>query len=101
MLVEREMDAVIRTGLFRDREHVLHEAMMTLFAARPILRTEAAVELFRSRDVSLLRAAEMAGLDFESFRRLLQDRGIAWEIEAGTSEEMDRSIRDFLAGTAP
>lgn len=101
MLVEREMDAVIRVGLFRDREHILHEAMTALFATRPILRTEAAVELFRSGDVSLLRAAEMAGLDFESFRRLLQDRGIAWEIEAGSPDEMDRNFRDFLAGTAP
>jgi predicted HTH domain antitoxin len=49
--------------------------------------------LFRS---SLLRAAEIAGLDFESFRRLLQDRGIPWEIECEELAQMDRAIADFL-----
>ena len=80
MIVDQQLDAVVRAGLFRDRQHALNEAMHTLFAVRPQLRTEAAVELFRSEKISLLRAAEMAGLDFESFRLLLRDRGIAWEI---------------------
>ena len=50
--------------------------------------------------VSLLRAAEIAGLDSESFRRLLRDRGIAWEIEAETSTEMDKAIAGFLGESA-
>jgi predicted HTH domain antitoxin len=53
--------------------------------------------MFRSREVSLLRAAEIAGLDFESFRRLAHDRGIPWEIESEGSDEMDRALGDFLA----
>jgi predicted HTH domain antitoxin len=43
-----------------------------------------------------LRAAEMAGLDFESFRLLLRDRAIPWEIEAQTSAEMDRATGAFF-----
>ena len=99
VIVERELDAVIRAGLFRDRQHAFQEAMETLFTVRPHLRTEAAVEMFRSGEVSLLRAAEIAGLDFESFRRLLQDRGIPWEIEAESPAEMDQAIADFLVET--
>lgn len=100
MIVDQELDAVIRAGLFRDREHAIHEAMDTLFAVRPQLRTEAAIELFRSGEVSLVRAGEIAGLDCESFRRLLQDRGIPWEIEAESSAEMDGALADFL-GKSP
>jgi predicted HTH domain antitoxin len=74
----------------------LQEAVETLFAVRPQLRTEAAVEMFRSGEVSLLRAAEIAGLAFESFRRLLQDRGIPWEIEGESPAQMDQAIADFL-----
>jgi predicted HTH domain antitoxin len=96
MIIDRELDAVIRAGVFRDREHAFQEAVETLFAVRPQLRTEAAVEMFRSGEVSLLRAAEIAGLDFESFRRLLQGRGIPWEIEGEDQAEMDRAIADFL-----
>ncbi len=96
MIIDQELDAVIRAGMFRDREHAIHEAIETLFVVRPQLRTEAAVELFRSGEVSLLRAAEIADLDFESFRRLLLDRKIALEIEAETNLEMDKAITSFL-----
>lgn len=100
MIVDQELDAVIRAGLFRDREHAIHEALETLFVVRPQLRTEAAVELFRSGEVSMLRAAEVAGLDSQSFRRLLRDRGIVWEIEAESSAEMDQAITGFLGESA-
>ena len=100
MIIDQELDAVIRAGIFRDRDHAIHEAIETLFVVRPELRTEAAMELFRSGEVSLLRAAEIAGLDSESFRRLLRDRGIALETEAETSAEMDKAIAVFLAESA-
>ncbi len=96
MIVEKQLEAVVRAGLFRDRQHAIQEAMQTLFAVRPQLRTEAAIELFRSGEVSLLRAAELAGLDFESFRLLLRDRAIPWEIEAENTAEMDRAIGQFF-----
>ncbi len=97
MIVEKQLEAVVRAGLFRDRQHVIQEAMQTLFAVRPQLRTEAAIELFRSGEVSLLRAAELAGLDFQSFRLLIRDRAIPLEIEAENSAEMDRAIDQFFA----
>jgi len=96
VIVDQQLEAVLRAGVFRDREHAIREAMQTLFTVRPQLRTEAAIELFRSGEISLLRAAEMAGLDFESFRLLLRDRAIPWEIEAQTSAEMDRAAGDFF-----
>ncbi len=99
MIVDRELDAVIRAGVFRDREHAFQEAVGTLFIVRPQLRTEAAIEMFRSGEVSLLRAAEIAGLDFESFRGLLRDRGIPWEIEGEDPAQMDQAIADFLVET--
>ena len=96
MIVDQQLDAVVRAGIFRDRDHALQEAMQTLFSVRPQLRTEAAIELFRAEEISLLRAAEMAGLDFESFRLLLRDRAIPWEILAESSEDLDRSLHDFF-----
>ena len=97
MIVDQQVDAVGRAGIFPDRGHAVAEAMQTLFALRPQLRTEAAVELFRSGEISLLRAAEMAGLDFESFRILLAQRAIDWEIEAQPSDRMDHAIDAFFA----
>lgn len=99
IMIDQQFEAVLRAGLFRDRQHALQEALQTWFTVRPQLRTEAAIELFRSGEISLLRAAEMAGLDFESFRLLLSDRAIPWEVEAQSSAEMDQAIRDCLGGS--
>src|SRR5438445_6228233 len=96
MIVDQQLEAVVRAGLFRDRQHVVQEAMQTLFSVRPQLKTEAAIELFRSGEVSLLRAAEMAGMDFESFRSLLADRGIPWEVEAEGRDKIDERIGEFF-----
>jgi predicted HTH domain antitoxin len=98
MMVDQQLEAVVRAGLFRDRQHAIQEAMRMLFAVRPHLRTEAAIELVRSGEISLLRAAEMAGIDFESLRLLLRDRGIAWEVESETSAALDGAIHDFFGG---
>ncbi len=98
MIVDQQLEAIVRAGLFRDRQHAIQEAMQTLFTVRPQLRTEAAVELFRSGEISLLRAAELAGLDFESFRLLLRDRAIPWEVETQSSAELDRALHDFFGG---
>jgi predicted HTH domain antitoxin len=96
MIVDQQLDAVVRAGLFRDRQHAIQEAMQTLFTVRPQLRTEAAIELFRAGDISFLRAAEMAGMDFESFRLLLRDRAIPWQIEADDAGELDQAITAFF-----
>src|SRR5262245_28568934 len=98
MMIDQQMAAAVRAGLFRDRQHAVQEAMQTLFSVRPQLRTEAAIELFRSGEISLLRAAEMAGLDFESFRLLLRDRAIPWEVETQSSAEMDEALEAFFEG---
>src|SRR5262245_10240597 len=97
MTVDQQLEAIVRAGLFRDRQEAITQAVQTLFRVRPQLRTEAALELFRHGEVSLLRAAEMAGLDFESFRLLLIDRGIPWEVEAEPHQEMDRALEEFFS----
>jgi predicted HTH domain antitoxin len=98
MIVEQQLEAAVRTGLFRDRQHALQEALQALFTVRPELRREIAVELYRTGEISLLRAAEIAGLDFETFRLLLRERGIPWEVEADTSVRLDGQIQRFFGG---
>ena len=44
----------------------------------------------------LAATAEMAEMDFESFRLLLRDRAVPWEVEAESHAELDRSIAGFF-----
>jgi predicted HTH domain antitoxin len=95
-VLDRELNAIVKAGLFRSREEALTEAVNVLFAVRPAMRLEAAIALFKDGDVSLSRAAEMAGIDVITFHKLLADRGIPVTIECGAPEEMDADIADFF-----
>lgn len=58
----------------------------------PKLRLEAALELFRSDEVSLARAAEIAGLNQLVFNEIRIKRGIPIVIEADSVEELDKAV---------
>jgi len=88
----QEVDALVRTGVYRDRDEVLQDALNTFFATKSNLRLEIAIELFKSDEVSLLRASEIAGINFYLFKNILLDRGIKIPVEVDSPEMMDKQI---------
>src|SRR2546425_9437537 len=87
-LVEHGIAAAVRAGLFRDEEEARCEAVSTWFAVKPQLRLEVAIELFKGGEVTLNRAAEIAGLNRWQFQDLLAQRGVRIEVEADATEEL-------------
>jgi predicted HTH domain antitoxin len=94
-----ELDALVRAGIFASQEQGVQEAVRVLLTARPHLRVEAAIQLYREGRVTLGRAAEMAGLSRWEFRDLLADRGIIMEVETALAEEMDERFKELAART--
>lgn len=85
-LLDRELDATVRAGLFRSKEEALQEALGTFFTAKPQYSIEAAIEMFKADEVSLSRAAEIAGMNFWRFKEILAQRGIKIEIEVDEAD---------------
>ena len=95
-LAEPEIDALLRTGLYQSREEIISDALRNLLLNNKALRLELAVELFRADEVSLGRAAEIAGTDRWDFQEVLHERHIPIIIEAESAEAMDRDIARFF-----
>ena len=95
-LLERELAATVRAGLFRSADEALQEALGTFFAAKPHYRVEAAIEMFRTGEISLSRAAEIAGMNRWRLQDLLTQRGISLvlEVEEADVRDQSRSILD-------
>ncbi len=72
-----ELDVLIGKGIYKDRESLVKDAMRSLLRSRPELRGQLAIELYRQGKVSLSRAAEIGGVDMESFKELLREAGVA------------------------
>lgn len=67
---------LIERGIYKDREALMKDAMRSLLRSKPELRGQLAIELYKRGKVSLSRAAEIGGVDMESFKELLREAGI-------------------------
>jgi predicted HTH domain antitoxin len=85
-LLDRELAATVRLGIFKSRAEGLQEALATLFASKPQYRLAAALEMYRSGEVTLSRAAEIAGLSSVRFRDVWGQRNGPLEIEIDAAD---------------
>lgn len=96
---ELQLNALLKAGVFRSRGEAVEEAFRALFATRPQLKVEAAIQLFREGEVTLGRAAEIAGLTRWEFDMLLADRGIIRVVECDAVENLESQVQTLLAKT--
>lgn len=75
-LIEKEIRIIHNTGLYKNGEEFLKDAVNTLLASRKDLRVAIACELYRTGDISLGKACEIASVDIEEMKELLHKRGI-------------------------
>lgn len=85
-------DVLWKARLFMNTDAAQRQAKAAWFAVDPKLRLEAALQLFRSEEVTLERAAEIAGLNRWVFDEIRIKRGIKIIIEADPAEELDKAI---------
>ena len=68
-----------------------------MYEVLPSCRIEVAVEMYKSHEISLSRAAEIAGVCIEGFKEILAIKGITREVEAPCKERLQRGV-DLLLG---
>jgi predicted HTH domain antitoxin len=90
--VGQELAAAIRAGCFASEEDAVREAVQTLFAIKPQLRTEAAIRRYLDEEITLGRAAELAGMTRWRFRELLAQRGLQFELETRPTKDLDEAV---------
>ena len=78
---ESELEALVKAGIFQSKNEVVDEALRLLFALRPELRFEAAIQLFKDGEVTLGRAAEIAGVTRWEFEDILASHEIQRVVE--------------------
>jgi predicted HTH domain antitoxin len=92
VIQELELSALVKAGIFRNKTEAIKEALRLLFVTRPQLSVEAAIQLYKEEEVTLGRAAEMAGITRWEFETLLADRGIERSVTCDPVEDLDRQV---------
>lgn len=89
--VDENIELLRKSGRFDTEEEFLEEALRALLEKRPELRTELAIEQFKTGEVSINRAADLAGYSSEEFKELLRDRGV--DRDVGFLDDAERESR--------
>ena len=90
-LLEAEMDALVESKLYLNREELIRDAFRALLRAKPNLKIESAVALYLSGEVSFSRAAELAGLCSEELKSILTERCISRKISVSSEKTFQKA----------
>lgn len=80
-IVEKQIDALIKKGYYSNRAEFVEDAIKTFFELRREMRIATVVELYKKEEISISKAAELAGLNIEEMKRVLVEKGV--EIKRG------------------
>ncbi len=92
VVMEKEMEALIRSGYYSSKSDVVKDALRFLLENKTNLKIAAAIEMYRRDEISLGRAAEISGLSIEEFKDVLKSRGIRIVVKAPSRRDMDREM---------
>lgn len=95
-ILEKEGKALIKRGIYKDEKSLFEDALRALLKSKPGLKVEAAIELYKAKEVSIMKAAEIASLDLESFKEELSRRELKIEIESPPKDILNKGVSILL-----
>jgi predicted HTH domain antitoxin len=85
--VEIDLKSLVATGLYESEEKAMYEALKLLLKENPEIRKKLAIYRYQNEDITLAKAAEIAGVSFITMKNILIDNGIEPELGPKTFEQ--------------
>jgi len=97
MLTTRDL---VDAQLYPNEDAVIQDALRHLLRARPALRIDLALYRYQHEDISLAKAAEIAGVSWAQMRDILLERGVEPKLGPDTLDEAQQEV-DALRASLP
>jgi len=95
--VLNELDKIlISIGKYPNKEELTKDALRALIRTKPELKRDVAIELYKKKEISLARSAEICGLNIEDFKEVLKERGIKISVPSIPIEEVNKEVERIL-----
>ncbi len=95
--LQLQVTGLMRLGLYHSHDEFVSDALRNLLLNNRALRLELGLQLVKDDEVSLGRAAEIAGMNRWQFMDEMKTRRIKQIIERESAEQMDEGIARFFA----
>ena len=93
MHLSKSLPKVLVPKYYNSVDNLIEDAFRALLNLKPGLKVEIAIELYFKEEVSLSRAAEIAGMDIEGFKEILKMRGLKVTSYIGSKEDIESGLR--------
>lgn len=90
---------LVEAQLYEDEEAVIQDALRYLLRARVDLRLRLAVHRYKTKGISLAKAAELAGLSWAQMKDVLVEHGVQPRLGPESLEEAQEDVgvlRDYF-----
>lgn len=84
---------MVKAGVFPDEQSAIREALRVLWQEKPHIRIEVAIHRYRAGEISLAKAAALAGVTFDQMKQILDDRGVPLRLVPETIEEAHQELK--------
>lgn len=96
-MMEKKIHALIEAKYYSSISEAIKDAFKTLFATKPALKIISAIHLYTNDEVSISKAAEIAGVSIEEFKEIISSCGVSREIYP--DERINENVRMILKHT--
>lgn len=96
-IVKKEIDELVRSGYYSSKSDVVKDALRFMLDNKKNLRLAAAIGLYRNGQITLGKAAEIAGVGMIEFKDHLKEYGVRRAIKSENAAKMDRAIEKMKA----
>ena len=90
--LEKEINALIHSGLYADLTVLMIDALEKLVTTKRESRLDAAILLYQHGEVTLARAAELAGIHRFDFDAALNAKGIPKTVDVGSVSDLNAGV---------
>ncbi len=83
----------VETRFYNNKEAVIQDALRHLLRARPEIRIQLAVVRYQKEDISIAKAASIAGVSWAQMKDILMEKGVSLRLGIETITEAQEDIQ--------
>jgi len=87
-----QLQDLVNAGVYPDADTAVQEALSVLWRQRPQVRIDVAVHHYRTEEISIAKAAALAGVTFDRMKEILIEQGVPLRLGPETLEEAQAEL---------
>ena len=93
-IISKSVDALVRGRVYSTKNELVEDALRTFFEFRKDMRIAAVVEMYKTEEMSISKAAELAGVSTEEIKDFLAKAGV--RIKRGFSRDKGKELAELV-----